>query len=195
MEETMKPFKEFQCAVCGNGTVRLAKGEGRPFQYSRGFSLPIPDDVLLPTCDRCSEIYMDPETMDRVQTLLKAVFARQQSLHLSELMAELKQRSPEVTYADVARVLGVTPAYLSNILRGRKEASVTLVRLFEALVCSRAELRRHLRGKPWKYAIRLVLEARNIPADAAAGLNVSSPRWVDTQTIGEQTDDYGVGAA
>jgi len=57
-----------------------------------------------------------------------------------------------VSQRDVEVACAVTPSYLSHVIAGRKQASVTLTRLVESFVANGAELDRHLAGRPWSSA-------------------------------------------
>lgn len=46
----------FRCAECG-GPVVPKTGVGRTFRYRRNDERPIPDDMLIPTCERCGDDY------------------------------------------------------------------------------------------------------------------------------------------
>src|SRR4051794_35817383 len=106
MEEELKSFEEFPCIDCGKGMVRLAPGKGRTFHYGRGLELSIPDAMQLPTCEHCSELYMDPATMRSVKRALRPHAVQRQKRHFGELMNALQMHGRDFTQAEVAGVLG-----------------------------------------------------------------------------------------
>lgn len=143
----MREFEPFRCSECGH-EVHLARGAGRTREYVRGVVLPIPEDFELPTCSSCGELHMIPEFSTRLDALLRARYLREQSVHCRELV-ELLLASHGITQGDVEAACAVTPSYLSHVLAGRKQASITLIRLLEAFVSDGGELERHLAGRGW----------------------------------------------
>lgn len=143
----MKQFRSFLCSECGHD-VRLEPGTGRTHEYLRGVVLPIPDEFELPTCSHCGEIYAIPEVSRKLDALLRKVYLDRQAKHYRVLVTVLCIRHG-VTQKDVEAACAVTPSYLSHVLAGRKQASVTLTRLIEAFVADGAEFDRHLAGHPW----------------------------------------------
>lgn len=143
----MNAFKKFTCSECG-GTVDMSRGTGRTRNYSRGYDVPIPDDFLIPTCNRCGDIYVLPEIEGELNAILEKRFLRMQAAHYRELVDVLMKRHG-VKQLDIVRACAVTPAYLSHVLNGKRVASTTLTRLLEAFVACEAEFNRHLRGDSW----------------------------------------------
>lgn len=128
------------CAECGK-PVRLLKGSGRTREYVRGVALPIPDDFLIPTCTSCGETYMTEEISSKLDPILKRQFLKRQGEHFRRLINILILRHG-ITQREIVRVCGITPSYLSHVLAGKRQASITLTRLLEALVDSSSEFER-----------------------------------------------------
>jgi hypothetical protein len=143
----MNTFKKFTCSECG-GTVDMSRGVGRIRNYSRGYKVPIPDDFLLPTCNRCGDIYVLPEIQGELNAILEKRFLEMQAAHYRDLITILV-RKHGVRHQDIVRACGITPAYLSHVLNGKRVASTTLTRLLEAFVACDSEFLRHLRGQHW----------------------------------------------
>lgn len=143
----MNTFKKFTCSECG-GIVEMSCGVGRTRQYSRGYRVPIPDDFLIPTCGRCGDIYVLPEFEGELNAVLEKQFLKMQAQHYRELISTLT-RCHGVKQHDIVRACGVTPAYLSHVLNGKRKASTTLTRLLEAFVACDSEFVRHLKGQHW----------------------------------------------
>lgn len=61
----------FRCIECFQGAVAPTAESGRVYLYKGNASVPIPDDFLIPTCDRCGEEYLDEETIDRLVEALE----------------------------------------------------------------------------------------------------------------------------
>jgi hypothetical protein len=155
----MNTFKKFTCAECG-GTADMLESRGRTMEYARGYSVPIPDGFMIPTCLRCGELYIIPEIEVKLFSTLKARFLQMQAEHYRELVDILVRRH-WVKQQDIVRTCGVTPAYFSHVLNGKRAASTTLTRLLEAFVACGSEFVRHLEGRHWSqskigiYAVKM----------------------------------------
>jgi transcriptional regulator with XRE-family HTH domain len=110
--------------------------------------VPIPDEFAIPTCSKCGEIYVVPEIAEELNAILRKAFLRLQQQHYRQMVKVLTERHG-VTQKDIVQACGVTPSYLSHVMAGKRQASVTLTRLLEAFVANPAELDRHLDGHPW----------------------------------------------
>ena len=51
-------FQEFPCCEC-EGVVKLAVNTGYERHLSRSFCVRVPDEMELPKCDRCGDVYLD----------------------------------------------------------------------------------------------------------------------------------------
>lgn len=170
----MNTFKKFRCAECG-GTVELAPPNGRTLEYMRGYQVRIPDDFSIPTCANCGEIYILPEIEEKLYPILEQQSLRLQALHYRDLVDFLMKRY-QIKQLDIVRACGVTPAYLSQVLNGKRAASATLTRLLEAYVVCDAEFLRHLEGRQWSNATTLIRphEFRNAQWKNAYGSQTNS---------------------
>ena len=121
-----------RCAECGGTVVFLAK-PGRTREYRRGVALPIPDAFEIPTCSKCGEEYMIPEVSEELDEILHQEFLARQQHELQVCMRALRLRHG-VTQQRIEDACGVTRTYLSHLLRGRNEASETLMRLIKIFV-------------------------------------------------------------
>jgi hypothetical protein len=181
----MNAFKKFSCAECG-GTVDMAPGVGRTREFSRGFSVPIPDDFLIPTCGRCGELYVLPEIEQKLNAVLRKRLLQMQADHYRTLVDILMCRNG-IKQKDVVRACGVTPSYMSHILNGKRRASTTLTRLLEAFVVCNAEFMRHVEGRRWSpfdaglFAVKASQSAKKstqVPAWNVGQSGATSAHWV-----------------
>lgn len=176
----------------------MSQGVGRTREYSRGYNVPIPDEFAIPTCMRCGEIYIVPELEDTLYPILEERFLKMQAEHYRKLV-EILVRRHGVKHRDIVRACGVTPAYMSHVLNGKRAASTTLTRLLEAFVVCDSEFVRHLEGRHWS-AIKLgpydvkvaqTREAtwRDTDEDPKSSVRKSSRRWLanDNDLEGDQT--------
>lgn len=143
----MSEFKKFSCGECG-GTVEMVPSRGQTLPYVRGYEVPIPDGFEIPICKKCGEIYIITEIEKDLWPLLKTRFLQMQAAHYRELTRILVERHG-VKHHDIVRACGITPAYMSHVLNGKRVASTTLTRLLEAFVACGAEFERHRQGQHW----------------------------------------------
>jgi transcriptional regulator with XRE-family HTH domain len=148
-----KEFEPFGCAECGD-LVRLVTGPGRVEEYRRGVSLPVPAELAIPTCPSCGERYFDAAARDALTAHQAPLFAAWQREHCGPLIEQIRRRHRGITLRDLEKACGVSPTYLSHVLAGSKDASLTLIRLLEAFANAPAELERHLRPEPGLDAMR-----------------------------------------
>lgn len=84
-------FKPFTCPECG-GTVRMAKPTGETREFARGVSARIPENILIPKCDRCGELYLNAEDAKRIDTALRK--ARLESPRVRRPKGHQRHREP-----------------------------------------------------------------------------------------------------
>lgn len=63
-----------RCAECGSGTVVPLAVAGRATTHRFLPGLPVPADLLIPTCDHCGAEWYDAETAARVTQAMDAVW-------------------------------------------------------------------------------------------------------------------------
>jgi transcriptional regulator with XRE-family HTH domain len=139
---------ELVCTQCG-GSVRAKAGPGRTHEFRPGITLPIPNDLLINTCEECGETYLIDSEADQLEQRLHESYAA----YCKELIEVTRERAG-VTLRELERAAGVTPTYFSHITSGRKQPSLTLVRLLQAFAVHPQEIHRHLEGQDWKRAYR-----------------------------------------
>ena len=111
--------------------MRPRAGQGRKTSFRVLSSLPIPDDLRIPTCSRCLSQYTDLATEADLARELESVYletlrglasraVRRLSQHISQRKLELR--------------LGLSQGYLSRIAAGAGNPSPSLVALLHLLV-------------------------------------------------------------
>lgn len=136
------------CTQCG-GSVRAKARAGRTHEFRPGITLPIPDDLLINTCEECGETYLNDSEADQLEQRLHESYAA----YCKNLIEVTRERAG-VTLRELEKAAGVTPTYFSHITSGRKQPGLTLVRLLQAFAAHPQEVHRHLDGQGWKRAYR-----------------------------------------
>lgn len=67
--------RPFRCAECGTLVHRAHPRPDATWLVRPGVSLPLPDDVLVPTCGNCGEWFVDGALADRIQARLEKQLA------------------------------------------------------------------------------------------------------------------------
>ncbi len=141
----MSEFKSYSCPVCGGGMVSMMSARGRPRHFRRGVTRPVPEGVLIPTCDACGEVFIGPEDAERIDDALRAALRAEQPSRVEALVDALRTMHG-ATLREIEQACAVTPSYLSHVVRGRRIASETLVRLIEAFAVCPSEFERYRTG-------------------------------------------------
>lgn len=112
------------CPECGTRTVAPHAGSGRTLPYRNFPALPLPADLVLPTCTRCGDIRIGAKEA----ALLDDVLEKAAQETLASLGRQAIEAIREVaTQRDVEARLGLSPGYLSKVKRGREVPSAALV--------------------------------------------------------------------
>lgn len=131
------------CTECLKGKLVPQGGAGRLFTYRRGSSYELPEDFLVPTCEACGADFLDDALEEAARELLKPRYLEDQKRHIAYLVETIRAAA-SVTNRELEKACGVTPTYLSHLLKGRKEASEPLIGLLESYAIHPEEVRRRL---------------------------------------------------
>jgi hypothetical protein len=137
---------KFSCAKCG-GPVAPRKRAGRLYEFKRGVPpLEIPADMPVPECSQCHELYISEPLAEQLEEVMRGPFIAWQAQHLDGIVDLLAARH-RLNKAQIARLAGITPSYLSHLLAGEHDiASETVLRLMEAFAKCSEEVERHKAG-------------------------------------------------
>lgn len=90
--------KPFNCSECG-GWVNPSPGRNRTYNLFSNEVVPIPNDFLIPTCEKCGEEFMDlPTTHKLYSTLIKDYYKKHPELKdqtLEKILVSLIHASKE----------------------------------------------------------------------------------------------------
>lgn len=148
----MSKFKPFRCGECGD-TVKLVAKAGRVSEYRRGVSLPVPDDFEIPTCPTCGEQYFTVALSDALADRQAELLPEWKRTECAALIDHIRKQH-QVTLRQIEGACAVTPTYLSHVLAGGKQTSLTLLRLLQAFALRPDELERQLAGTHWAETLR-----------------------------------------
>ncbi len=112
------------CASCGSKTVRKRGRPGRTASYRNMPALPIPEHFPIPTCSRCRQEFVDPQTASELEGVLRELYRSSLKTRvrwaIDQLMQVVSQRRLEM-------LLGLSQGYLSRLRSGDGTPSPELV--------------------------------------------------------------------
>ncbi len=121
----MAIYQERRCYECGKGTIRLTAKPGRKDWYRR-LLLPVPDDLLIPTCDVCGEEGLRGDMVEAYDAAMDAVYAKEMQRQTQELLDAIT-RQMQVTQKHIEQLLGLSHGYLSKVKSGAEVPSPLLL--------------------------------------------------------------------
>ena len=119
-----------KCLHCGGNTVRLRRRPGRTIHYKTIAALPLPADLMIPTCSRCCAEYLDAETTQRLDRILSALYLAELRRLAGEAIKTLRQH---ISQRRLELRLGLSQGYLSRLLTDAGNPSPALVLLLAQL--------------------------------------------------------------
>ena len=120
------------CYFCGEGTIAPRNLRGSVLQYRDEREIPVEGDVFVPTCDACGESLLDDDTSRALDAVLEPAYRRLRGERLRHELG-LALSALKITQGDLERLLGLSPGYVSKLLKGRRVAETTLYRFVHLL--------------------------------------------------------------
>ena len=151
-----------RCIHCGIKAVKPRKGSGRTISYRTMPCMPIPEDILIPTCGRCKSEFLDDEAIARLAPSLQMAYL--QSLRVRIRIA-IDILSDHISQRRLEGALGISQGYLSRLRAGAGNPSPELVSHL-AILCQDPPKRLIELERFWA-----------LPDDAWAPLAVPPTRW------------------
>lgn len=94
---------------------------GRTTRYKAIRNLPVPDDLIMQTCNHCGERWFSPGDAKRIDAAMEIVYRR-------ELVRRVQAVLPAAEDADrIERDLGLSRGYISRLRKGTKVPSEALL--------------------------------------------------------------------
>jgi hypothetical protein len=120
------------CYFCGEGIIAPRNLRGSVLQYRDEREIPVEGDVFVPTCDACGESLLDEETSKALDAVLEPAYRRLRSERVQhELSSVLSALG--ITQGDLERLLGLSPGYVSKLIKGKRVAETPLYRFVHLL--------------------------------------------------------------
>jgi transcriptional regulator with XRE-family HTH domain len=163
----MSEFTPFRCAECGQKVTRARPRPDVLWDMGDGVRLPLPAELLIPSCDHCNESYIDTALGARIEAALEAAFVSARVRSAAKAIDRIIE-STGISQRALEDVCGVSAGYLSKVRHGERNVSVTLLRLLEAFAACPAEVDRHIGRRSWdeEHQLRLLLTKLGPGADA-----------------------------
>jgi hypothetical protein len=120
------------CYFCGKGTIAPRNLRGSVLPYRDEREIPVEGDVFVPTCDACGESLLDEDTSKALDAVLEPAYRRLRAERVqNELSSALS--ALRITQGDLERLLGLSPGYVSKLLKGKRVAETSLYRFVHLL--------------------------------------------------------------
>lgn len=144
----MSEFTPFRCAECGHQVTRARPRPDVLWDMGDGVRLPLPGELLIPSCDHCDESYIDTALGKAIDAALEPAFVSARARSASKAIDRVIE-STGISQRALEDVCGVSAGYLSKVRHGERNVSVTLLRLLEAFAACPAEVGRHIGRRSW----------------------------------------------
>ncbi len=113
------------CPTCGKDEVLPVARPGRTARYRNMEALPLPSDLVIPTCSACGEEWIDRATARAIDAALEREY--QERLRQLAIANLEKLAASRVTQRRLEKTLGLSHGYLSKIRSGASRPSAALV--------------------------------------------------------------------
>ena len=120
------------CYFCGEGTIAPRNLRGSALQYRDEREIPVEDDVFVPTCDACGESLLDEESSAALDAVLEPTYRRLRAERVRDELSSVLE-ALGITQGDLERLLGLSPGYVSKLLKGKRVAETPLYRFVHLL--------------------------------------------------------------
>lgn len=114
------------CYACETGTVRLKNVRGRKFDYRDELGLVFNEDLEVPTCDSCGELYMKGELTKRFSSILERVRSAHKQSAVVRFVETIEREFPSIPKAVWEDTFGISRGYLSRLASGARTADTAL---------------------------------------------------------------------
>ena len=117
-----------RCGECGSTNIVLRSAKGKFFPYKDHRRVPLLYDYQTRTCSNCENIILSNKDIWEINELL----AKSISVLAKNSIKDITYLN-DVSQIDVAKMLGQTPEYISNLKSGNKVPSystLTLMRIY-----------------------------------------------------------------
>lgn len=156
--------KTLRCLSCREDGVALTNMKGRTFDLRDEDDLVFDEELLLPACGKCGELYMRGSALRRFSAVLERLHAARKREAIESFVAVIDREFADVPRQNWEDVLGISHGYLSRLLKGTRNLSTPL----EVLM-------RGVAQEPTQ-ALRFIAHSRRLPDALAQYLRKSSRR-------------------
>jgi len=113
------------CVECGKGKISPTAKKGRKTSYKNLKNLPVPNDLEIPTCNKCGAEYFDKAHAVAIDRALEPVYQQELQIRAAALLEKLTKSN--VTQSKLEALLGLSHGYLSKVRSGARQPSPMLV--------------------------------------------------------------------
>jgi len=151
----LRPGDTAQCLSCRERAVTLQNVKGKTFDLRDEDDLVFDEDLKLPVCGNCGEIYVRGAALRRFNGVLERLHAARKREAIESFVAVIDREFADVPRQSWEDMLGISHGYLSRLQKGTRNLSTPL----EVLM-------RGVAQEPTQ-ALRFIAHSRRLPGALA----------------------------
>lgn len=151
----IQPGETSRCLSCREQAVTLQNVKGRTFDLRDEDDLVFDEDVKLPLCGNCGELYMRGAALQRFSGVLERLHAAKKREVIESFVEVIDREFADVPRQSWEDMLGISHGYLSRLLKGTRNLSTPLEVLMRGVAQEPAQ------------ALRFIAHSRRLPGALA----------------------------
>ncbi|MHB1095961.1 MAG: hypothetical protein ACYC3F_07290 [Gemmatimonadaceae bacterium] len=144
-----------RCLSCRADAVTLQDIKGRAFDLRDEYDLVFDESLRLPVCGACGELHLRGTSLRRFSSVLERLHAAKKREAIESFVAVIDREFADVPRQSWEAILGISPGYLSRLLKGTRNLTTPLEVLMRGVAQEPAQ------------ALRFIAHSRRLP-DALA---------------------------
>ena len=151
----MRNGETTRCLSCREDAVALQNMKGRTFDLRDEDDLVFDEELYLPACRKCGELYMRGLALRRFSAVLERLHAARKREAIESFVAVIDREFADVPRQNWEDVLGISHGYLSRLLKGTRNLSTPLEVLMRGVALEPTQ------------ALRFIAHSRRLPVALA----------------------------
>jgi hypothetical protein len=152
----LEPGVVARCLFCRQNAVSVRELSGRTFDLRDEYDLRFDESMRVPICTKCGDVYVRGASLQRFSEVLERLYDERKRKAVEEFVSVIDHEFADVPRHRWEELLGVSPGYISRLLKGSRNLSTPL----EVLM-------RGVTREP-KQTLRMIGYSRRLPPALAA---------------------------
>jgi hypothetical protein len=153
-----------RCLSCRVNAVTLQNVKGRKFDLRDEDDLVFDEQLYLPACGKCGELYLRGTALRRFSGILERLHAAKKREAIESFVAVIEREFADVPRQSWEDVLGISHGYLSRLTKGTRNLSTPLEVLMRGVAQEPVQ------------ALRVLARSRRLPGALAEYLRKGRSR-------------------